>query len=123
MVEAMATEEESSINENIESAALDEDYDPYPNNIYFHDNSFSNSHWFPTKENDFGLLFMVKFPLSTPDIVWDGLTPDRSSFSLCIEELDGVKFADLDAGNDFENLTTDLSSFECKGKPIDPIFL
>ncbi len=70
LVEAMATTEESQLNENIEKSKKDVGYDPYPNEVYIHNNVYKNSFWFPTWKNDFGLLFTMKFPFATPDIAW-----------------------------------------------------
>ncbi len=121
LVEGLQTEEESQLNENIETARRDENYDPYPNDLFIHDNRFSNDYWFPTVRNQFGLLFMKEFFFATPDIVWDGISTDRSTFDMCINE-ENVKFADLDAANDFENLTTNWEVFKCEGNVITPIF-
>lgn len=118
LVEALATPDESQLNNNIETARRDQLYNPYPNEIYFHDNQFRNSYWFPTFKNDFGLLFMMKFPFATPDIVWDGIVPDRSAFGFCIDESSSLKFGDLDAANDFENLTKDWTPFRCEGTSV-----
>lgn len=122
LVEALGTGEGSQLDENIETAQNDVAYDPYPANINVHHNIFENSYWFPTLENDFGLLFITKFPFSTPDIVWDGISPDRTQFGLCLSENGEIAFGDLDAANDFEGLTTDWSAFDCFGTVIAPIF-
>lgn len=121
LVEALGTEKESQLNENIETAQKDENYDPYPDEVFIHDNRYANDKWVPTLKNDFGWLFLVKFPFGTPDIVWDGIVPDRETFDLCIRQ-ESVKFADLDAANDFENLSTDMSPFVCDGIVVAPIF-
>lgn len=120
IIEAMATSEDSQLNENIEKSKKDDGYDPYPTDIFIHDNVYENSYWFPTMENDFGLLFLVKFPLSTPDIVWDGIE-SSSGFTLCIQEED-VAFASLDAANEFADLSTDITRFECEGTAIPNLF-
>lgn len=120
IVEAMSTSEETQLNENIEKSKMDNRYDPYPTNIFVHNNRFQNEHWFPTTQSDFGLLFMYKFPLNTPDIVWDGIESEEVPFELCIKESD-IQFANLDAANDFENLNEDLTPFLCEGQQLDPL--
>lgn len=122
LVEAIGGGEGTQLEENIETAQKDNRYDPYPGNIYVHHNEFANKFWFPTMKNDFGLLFLMKFPFSTPDVVWDGIAPNRDQFSLCLEENGELDFGDLDAANDFESLTSDWSSFACEGEKVDPIF-
>ena len=121
LVTALGSGEGTQLDSNIAQAQTDEKYDPYPTDIYIHHNVFNNSHWFPTIKNDFGLLFMTKFPLNTPDIVWDGISPDRTTVGLCLEENGEITFADLDAANDFEALTTDWTTFACEGSPITPM--
>ena len=118
LVSALGSGEGTQLDANIETAKNDERYDPYPTQMYIHDNTFENSHWFPTMKNDFGLLFLTKFPFNTPDIAWDGISPDRSKLGLCLGDNGEITFADLDAANEFEALTTDWSSFACEGTPI-----
>ncbi|MEQ8473546.1 MAG: parallel beta-helix domain-containing protein [Marinoscillum sp.] len=120
LVEAMATTEESQLNENIEKSKMDQGYNPYPTDIFIHENTYYNSYWFPTMENDFGLLFLVKFPMSTPDIIWDGIE-SPNGFDLCIRE-EEVEFASLDAANEFENLNRDMAPFQCEGTSIPNLF-
>ncbi len=117
IVEAMATTDGSQLNENIEKAQKDLSYDPYPNEVFIHDNTFDNGFLLPTLKNDFGLLFMMKFPLSTPDIVWDGIKNQSGVFDFCIDQSD-FKFANLDAANDFASLDMDASSFICEGNIV-----
>lgn len=120
LVEALATPDESQLNENIEKSKRDIDYNPYPANVFIHDNSFQNDYWFPTLSNDFGKLFLFKFPFTTPDIAWDGIYPSGEQFTLCVDETE-IAFANLDAANDFENLNTSLGDFACLGEAMDPI--
>lgn len=122
LVEALGTGEGSQLDENIETAENDTLYNPYPNLINVHHNEFANSYLIPTMENDFGYLFLMKFPFSTPDIVWDGISPDRTALQMCFSENGIYKFADLDAANEFENLTTEKTSFECFGIVVEPVF-
>jgi len=122
LVEAIGGGEGSQLEENISIAGKDASYDPYPSNIFIHDNQFSNKYWFPTLRNDFGLLFLMKYPFATPDIVWDGISPDRNQLNLCLDQNGEFDFGDLDAANDFERLTSDWSSFACEGSTVQPIF-
>ncbi|MFY0608649.1 MAG: right-handed parallel beta-helix repeat-containing protein [Cyclobacteriaceae bacterium] len=118
IVEALATTDQSQLNENIDKSRKDKNYDPYPKNIYIHDNIFQNSYWFGDLSNDFGQLFLLKFPFSTPDIIWDGFVPSGGNVGLCIQQSD-IKFANIDAGGDFADLSTDITPFECEGKSIN----
>jgi hypothetical protein len=124
LVEAINAEEQSGtqLDENVQIAKADSEYDPYYNEIYIHDNKISNKHIIPTLKNDFGLLFLTKFPFSTPDIVIDGITSDKEELSLCIQNNENVKVANLDAANDFENLNSESLPYDCSREPIGPIF-
>ena len=44
LVEALGAEEGSQL--EAANNKIDGEYDPYPNQIYFHDNEFKNKHWF-----------------------------------------------------------------------------
>lgn len=124
LVEAINASEESGtqLDENVQIAKADTEYDPYYNEIYIHNNEIRNKHIFPTLKNDFGLLFLTKFPFDTPDIVIDGITSDNEELSLCIQNNEEVKIANLDAANDFENLNSESLPFDCSLESISPIF-
>ncbi len=125
-----AMRSESKVNENQTSGVQgvnhnyteDERYDPYPGNINLRNNQISNSYMIPDLGNEFGKLFMYKFGFSPPDIAWDGIkAPDflredgtfNPLYKICIEEKENIKIANLDAGNDFENIITDPKEFQC----------
>lgn len=113
IVEALAGgREETNLGRNVALAQDDQEYDPFPNHISLRENRIENSYSFPSLKSDFGWLFLVKMPFNTPDIVWDGIRPPQGNFSLCTENADLI-FADLDAANDFENFSTDISPYHC----------
>ena len=96
---------------------MDTLYNPYPENIYIHNNTFTNKHWFPTLKSDFGKLLLWKFPFKTPDILFDGFIDNSSNskgLRLCIEEKE-VRFANINAPDDLKNIQTDISPYTCKG--------
>lgn len=100
----------------------DTDYDPYPGEVFIHDNQFSNSNFLPDLDSDFGKLLLSKFGVAQPIIAWDGiLAPDymldessiNPDYQICVDEPDDIKIANLDAGNDFEHISTDSEDFKC----------
>lgn len=94
-------------------------YNPYPYQIYIHNNTYHNSHWFPDLNNDIGKLFFSKSFLSTPDIAYDGIVnPKRPSSELCIQQGDDIVVINLDAGNEFKNLIKGPKLFDCVGVKI-----
>ena len=105
-------------------------YNPYPTAIYIHDNTFKKKKKFPTLKNDFGKLMFVKFKRKGPDIVYDGIiNPDakdgkggiRQEHMICIQNNNGATFANLDAENDFKNISRDLTPHNCERVIIDPV--
>lgn len=119
LVEALGAEEGSQLEAANEK--IDQAYDPYPNQIYFHDNEFKNKHLLPTLKNDFGLLFLTYFTFNLPDFVMDGILPPDEEFVMCLSNNGEFKFANIDAENDFEGRTTDWSAYDCDAGAIDPI--
>lgn len=111
----------------------DEDFDPYPKGISIFDNTFKTG-WFqiPELSYDLGKMLFFRFWFWTPDIVYDGIMdpnvvgpdgkyPDENR--ICIRNNGDAKFVNADAGNDFENLSTDLSGYDCTREKIDPVVL
>lgn len=96
----------------------DQNYNPYPGRIYVRDNSFENKHYLPTLSNDFGKLWLFKNGGSIPDIAYDGILPNGAQlsdpdFKICIRDNNEASFAYLDASNEFDGFSNDLSPFDC----------
>ncbi len=95
-------------------------YNPYPYQIYIHDNTFSNSHWFPSMSNEIGKLFVMKSFMNPPDIAYDGIADlARPNRELCVQEGDDIILISLDAANDFKNLLKDPHQFNCDGVKVN----
>lgn len=120
LVEALGVDEGSQLDSV--NNKVNEEYDPYPNYVYFHDNEFKNKHWFPTFKNDFGLLFMRYFLFNLPDFAMDGIMPEGEDFVLCLQNNGEFNFANIDAANDFVGRTNDWSMYDCDDGTIEPIF-
>tara|TARA_A200000159_G_scaffold163209_1_gene188842 strand:- start:2315 stop:3589 length:1275 start_codon:yes stop_codon:yes gene_type:complete len=93
-------------------------YNAYPGNISISTNRFNNQFSFPTLSNDFGKLWYFKNGARIPDIAYDGILPEGvqlqdPSVKLCIDDNGVASFAFLDAANDFENFSNDLTPFNC----------
>jgi parallel beta-helix repeat protein len=98
-------------------------YDPYPSRVYIYDNQFERKKKWPLLKNKFGWLFLFKFGKKVPNIVYDGIAPDKATdtsgrliqdFEICIKGNTGETFANLDAANKFKQLTRDISLFQCQ---------
>lgn len=102
-------------------SAKDPNYNPFPGQVFVHDNAYSNSYWLPNLDNDFGKLFMLKFGFSRPHIVWDGILSQEyylangevnPDYRICVKE-NNIKTAVLDAANDFKGLESNPENLNC----------
>jgi parallel beta-helix repeat protein len=91
----------------------DKNYNPYPRKIKIGENTFTNSHTFPTINNDFGKILLFKKPFATVDVLWDGVEDPNSAYTICFTNK-AVSFYGLDVLNDFKNATDDVSKYMCK---------
>jgi len=108
-----------------ERPTQDKAYNPYPSNIYIHDNIFSLGKRMPTWKNKLGFLFWLKFGRNVPHILYDGVTkpeflrPDGRLlpiYQICINNNENGSFANLKAGNKFKGISRDVSLFDCNYK-------
>jgi parallel beta-helix repeat protein len=91
----------------------DKNYNPYPRKIKIGENTFTNSHTFPTINNDFGKILLLKKPFATVDVLWDGVEDPNSAYTICFTNKE-VSFYGLDVLNDFKNATDDVSNYMCE---------
>jgi hypothetical protein len=90
-------------------------YNPFPYNVSIHSNRFLNKHWFPTMQSDIGKLLIMKSMFNPPDILFDGIAdPNRAERKICIGDNGEITFINLDAANDFKELSKDVTLFNCK---------
>ena len=99
----------------------DKNYDPYPGNIFLHDNTYDNNRWIPNISTDMGKLFFSKRGFGVPDVVLDGIKAPgyfkadgtvNPEYRICVNEKD-IDFLALDAGNDFKDLTEKIGEYLC----------
>jgi len=108
-----------------------ENFDPYPEQIYIYANSFSGGGDAP---DDLRLkaLRLAQFGLNGhfPDVVWDGIVnPEKSEggrlkpeFGICIDNGD-AGIINLDMGNDNANISTEMDSHRCEIRKLPEIQL
>ena len=110
----------------------DKDYYPYPSAINIHNNFFEREHVKPTFKGRMGKMFhfKLKFGKDVPHILYDGVLdseqlteagtiPDVSR--ICVRGNTNETFANLDAENDFKNISRDVTPYDCELQPIGPI--
>lgn len=110
----------------------DKDYYPYPSAINIHNNFFEREHVKPTFKGRMGKMFhfKLKFGKDVPHILYDGIVdseqltetgavPDASR--ICVRGNSNETFANLDAENNFKNISRDVAPYDCELQPIGPI--
>ncbi|MDX2301775.1 MAG: parallel beta-helix domain-containing protein [Microscillaceae bacterium] len=107
-----------------ENPIKDSLYYPFPTGINIHDNVYQREAVRPTMKGRIGKLyrFKLKFGTDVPDIVYDGIIDPatrntdgsiKPEFKICIRNNQNATFANLDAENDFKNVSRDLKPYDC----------
>lgn len=100
-----------------ENKIKDKLYDPYPQFISVHDNVFERKKRLVPLEGRFGQVyrFKLRFGRNAPNIVYDGIQNPKVEPSkvICVRNNRNQTFANLDAENDFRNISRDVSRYDC----------
>ncbi len=110
-----------------EKPIKDKNYDPYPEGIYVHDNTFADGGKDPQ-----GLLVKIlslKLGTPFPDILYDGIVDQKKTKDgqltgdqrICIKDNGQATFANIDAGNTFKNIDRDITRHACAHLPVAAI--
>ena len=106
----------------LEEPITDEQYYPYPSSVYVHDNIYKRKRMLPSLsfKQPIGFLLAMNYFNQIPDIIIDGIIDvkkisenSNNPHQICIENNSGASFLNLDAGNEFENMSTDIGSYHC----------
>ncbi len=121
----------SFFSSNYTERSAQPDFDPFPETIYIYNNRFSGGGSDPDRA-DLKALKFARYGLngSFPDILWDGvvnknllvegrLPPDRS---ICIPN-ENVVMLNIDMGNDFANVTEDMTGHRCSHDKLAAVVL
>ena len=107
-----------------ENKIKDKKYDPYPNAISIHHNTFERKKRKVPMEGRFAQIyhFKLKFGRNVPHIVYDGvLNPKlvdkdgnlKAENAICVLNNKNESFANIDAEHDFKNISRDVSKYNC----------
>jgi parallel beta-helix repeat protein len=107
-----------------ENKIRDKTYDPFPTAISVHDNDYMRKRRAATMRGRIGKLyrFKLKFGRNVPDIVFDGILDDKRKpvdgnypgvDRICISGNKNAGFANIDAANDFKNISRDVAPYTC----------
>ncbi|MBL7977655.1 MAG: right-handed parallel beta-helix repeat-containing protein [Bacteroidetes Order II. Incertae sedis bacterium] len=104
----------------------DQTYNPFPSNIFVHQNTYQQVRALPDIKNRMGQLLLLKFRRKTPHVVYDGiLNPAlvgadgryKPEHRICVEEKN-IRFTNLDAGNKFKALAINPVYMNCRQTPL-----
>jgi len=108
----------------------DKRYDPYPEAVSIHDNTFSGGGDSPS-----GValkLLALKLGKPFPDILYDGIIDDKKlspqgtlpdELRICIRNNGDADFANADLEHDFKNIRRDLAPHDCQHPSYAPVQL
>ncbi len=107
-----------------ENPIKDSAYYPYPTGIRIYDNEYSKVRKRATMKGRMGKLyrFKLKFGKDVPDIVYDGIVDEKIAVNnkypgekaICVRNNKGATWANLDAANDFKNISRDIQTVACQ---------
>lgn len=117
----------------VEKPFDDPKFNPYPKDVSIYENEIKRGFFqLPAFEYDFAKLLFFKFPINRPDIIFDGFfdpeIPQKDGNykrpnDICVGDNGGAIFVNFDAENDFQNMSTDRSNFDCEAKNQTPVQL
>lgn len=109
-----------------ENKIKDKEYYPYPTAINVHDNHFERKHRRVPMRGRFAQIyyFKLKFGRNVPNIIYDGIVDKKNlddkgnvkdDYRICIRGNKNETFANIDAWNDFKNISRDVTVYNCSG--------
>ncbi len=108
-----------------ETPIKDSLYNPYPSDIYIHDNLYSDGKRMPTWKNKLGFIFWMKFGRKVPHIIYDGIQNPafvdtngklKDPYRICIRDNSNETFANIRAdkiGLFKGDISCDLQPYNC----------
>lgn len=115
-----------------ENPIKDSSYYPYPVAVNIHDNNYSRKRQKATMRGRIGKLYRLKlkFGKDVPDIVYDGILDDKlvtangqypAASRICIRNNKGATYANIDAANNFKNISRDISKADCNHEALPEV--
>lgn len=97
----------------------DERYDPFTYDVNIHDNKIERKSALPDVSKKFGKMVNLLFPGRPQDIIYDGIQREDAKgdnpMNICIKnnDVENIRFANIDAANDFKNISKSLEPYDC----------
>jgi hypothetical protein len=108
-------------------------YDPYPTNVWVHDNRFQANGSAPDDSNiGIGLVLAQNFKQGVPALLWDGIedagrteTRPGNRQDICFSNNGAATFANLNAdemdGTTLLHVETEITPFTCTLTPLPTV--
>lgn len=109
-----------------ENPINDKTYNPFPSDIYIHDNYYERPRVKATGKGRMGKMyrFKLRFGKDVPHILYDGIVDKKmANRNICIRNNTNASFVNIDAENGFKNKSRDMKPHECEQQPISPVVL
>lgn len=109
---------------NYAEQGMSEDFDPYPERIWIHDNALSGGGDRPDGL-ELKALKTAMFGLrgSLPQVLWDGYArQDAKAAQICVQD-DGAEVLNVDLPNDSAEVRVEREPFDCTLPPLAPVEL
>ncbi|MCP1383116.1 parallel beta-helix domain-containing protein [Runella salmonicolor] len=111
-----------------ENRIKDKDYYPYPTGIYIHDNVYERDRVRYQGKGRLGQLFRYKlrFGKKVPHIIYDGIVDAntlengqiKAESRICVRNNQNATFVNIDAANNFKNVSRDAAAYDCSHSPL-----
>jgi parallel beta-helix repeat protein len=109
-----------------ENPINDTSYHPYPSDIFIHNNYYERPRVKTTGKGRMGKMFRFKLHMgkNVPHILFDGIeNPNMNERNICIRNNQNQSIINIDAGNKFKNVSTDMKAYDCEQQPIKAVEL
>jgi parallel beta-helix repeat protein len=105
-----------------ENPIKDSTYYPYPSQVSVFNNVYERERTKATMKGRMGKLyrFKLRFGKNVPHIVYDGIIDAKQPAQICIRTNTNQSFANIDAENNFKNISRDVSKHDCSLTPVPP---
>ncbi|MBY0478065.1 MAG: right-handed parallel beta-helix repeat-containing protein [Chitinophagaceae bacterium] len=106
-----------------ENPIKDSVYYPFPAAIAVFNNQYERPQTKATMKGRMGKLYRLKlrFGKNVPHIVYDGIVDKKNPAQICIRDNSNQSFANIDAENNFKNISRDASKHQCQLPLITPV--
>ncbi len=99
------------------------DYNPFSYDVFIHNNTYQRKKALPDLTKDFGKMVNMVFKGKPQDILYDGILDDKRTgtnpMNICIRQYgEELRFANIDAANDFKNVDKDVTNYNCQRQPL-----